>query len=214
MGMEDFPLPDEAAGLLGMASRSMSWSCRETMALAAEIRSGAGEFGSSAISDMVTADRRRRRTICAGKVALATANTVPVRFSLLLRLFGLTSGVNLSRLGMTDNDRQHTDFNQCLPASDRGPEKEVLTRKAVYETLAPYSMNNETKQDWIAKLKELAFSRYETAYGYQVFIECYDTSDWVELIEDCKTYEEAEAKTVRIAWLLTSRYDDACAEIF
>jgi hypothetical protein len=98
-----------------MASRSMSWSCRETMALAAEIRSGAGEFGSSAISDMVTADRRRRRTICAGKVALATANTVPVRFSLLLRLFGLTSGVNLSRLGMTDNDRQHTDFNQCLP---------------------------------------------------------------------------------------------------
>jgi hypothetical protein len=85
------------------------------MAFAAEIRSGAGEFGSSAISDMVTADRRRRRTICAGKVALATANTVPVRFSLLLRLFGLTSGVNLSRLGMTDNDRQHVNFNQCLP---------------------------------------------------------------------------------------------------
>jgi hypothetical protein len=105
------------------------------MAFAAEIRSGAGEFGSSAISDMVTADRRRRRTICAGKVALATANTVPVRFSLLLRLFGLTSGVNLSRLGMTDNDRQHTDFNQCLRASDRGPEKEVLTRKALYATV-------------------------------------------------------------------------------
>lgn len=106
------------------------------MALAAEIRSVAGAFGFSAISDIVTADRRSRRTICAGKVALATANTVPVRFSLLLRLFGLTSGVNLSRLGMTDNDRQHTDFNQCLRASDRGPEKEVLTRKAVYATVA------------------------------------------------------------------------------
>jgi CRISPR/Cas system-associated protein Cas5 (RAMP superfamily) len=36
---------------------------------------------------------------------------------------------------MTDNDRQHTNFNQCLRAPDRGPEKEVLTRKAVYETL-------------------------------------------------------------------------------
>lgn len=78
------------------------------MALAAEIRSGAGAFVSSAISDIVTADRRSRRTICAGKVALATANTVPVRFSLLLRLFGLTSGVNLSRLGMTTQ----CDFRQ------------------------------------------------------------------------------------------------------
>ena len=89
-----------------------------------------------------------------------------------------------------------------------------MTRKAVYETLTAHSMKNETKQDWIAKLKELAFSRYETAYGYQVFVECYDTADWVELIEDCKTYEEAEAKAVRIAWLTTSRYEDAQAEIF
>jgi hypothetical protein len=47
-----------------------------------------------------------------------------------------------------------------------------------------------------------------------VFVECYDTADWVELIEDCKTYEEAEAKAVRIAWLTTSRYEDAQAEIF
>lgn len=75
-------------------------------------------------------------------------------------------------------------------------------------------MTTTTKQDWIAKLKELAFSRYETAYGYQVFVECYDTANWAEFIEDCKTYQEAEAKVVRIAWLLTSRHDDVCAEIF
>lgn len=135
MGMDAFPLPDEAAGRRGMASRSMSWSWRATMAFAAEIRSGAGAFGFSAISDIVTADRRSRRTICAGKVALATANTVPVRFSLRLKLFGLKSGVDFSSVGMTDNDRQHTDFNQCLRASDRGPKKEVLTRKAVYATV-------------------------------------------------------------------------------
>ena len=89
-----------------------------------------------------------------------------------------------------------------------------MTRKAVYDTLTAHSMKNETEQDWIAKLKELAFSRYETAYGYQVFVECYDTADWAEFIEDCKTYQEAEAKVVRIAWSLTSRHDDACAEIF
>jgi hypothetical protein len=75
-------------------------------------------------------------------------------------------------------------------------------------------MKNETKQDWIAKLKELAFSRYETTYGYQVFVECYGNDDWLNLVSDCKTYAEAEAETVRIAWLLTSRHDDACAEIF
>ena len=63
MGMEDFPLPDEAAGLLGMASRSMSWSCRETMAFAAEIRSGAGAVTSSTRSAMRSVDRRRRRII-------------------------------------------------------------------------------------------------------------------------------------------------------
>jgi hypothetical protein len=46
MGMEDFPLPVEAAGRRGMPRRSMSWSWRVTMAFAAEIRSGAGASGS------------------------------------------------------------------------------------------------------------------------------------------------------------------------
>lgn len=70
------------------------------------------------------------------------------------------------------------------------------------------------KTEWIAKLKELAFSRYETAYGYQVFVECYGNNDWAEFVADCETYADAEAKVVRIAWLLTSRYEDAQAEVF
>jgi len=71
MGMEAFPLPDEAAGRRGIASRSMSWSWRVTMALAAEIRSLAGAVVSSTRSAIRSADRRSRKTICPGKVALA-----------------------------------------------------------------------------------------------------------------------------------------------
>ncbi len=71
MGMEDFPLPVEAAGRRGMASKSMSWSCKVTMARAAEIRSWAGAVVSSTRSAIRSADRRSRKTICPGKVALA-----------------------------------------------------------------------------------------------------------------------------------------------
>jgi len=47
-------------------------------------------------------------------VALATDSIVPVLCSLIASDFGVTSGVAFSRDGMTDNDRQHRDFNQCL----------------------------------------------------------------------------------------------------
>jgi len=74
-------------------------------------------------------------------VARATDNIVPVRFSLRLRLFGFTSGVNLSRLGMTDNDRQTRDsplISATSPHLRRNaeiPEPEDLTHKGLYESV-------------------------------------------------------------------------------
>jgi hypothetical protein len=53
--------------------------------------------------------RRSLSTIWAGRVARATDRIVPVLASLIDKDFGVTSGVNLSRLGMTDNDRQNSD---------------------------------------------------------------------------------------------------------
>jgi 23S rRNA C2498 (ribose-2'-O)-methylase RlmM len=92
-------------------------------------------------------------------------------------------------------------------------EKEVLTRKTVYVTLALHSMKNETKQDWIRDLKALAQRNYSTGYGWQVFVECYDTNEWKSLVADCETYEEAVNHATSIASIYQDQYNDACAEI-
>ena len=63
MGMEDLPLPVEAAGRRGMPRRSMSWSWRVTMALAAAILSSAGAAGLSTRSPIVSAERLSLSTI-------------------------------------------------------------------------------------------------------------------------------------------------------
>jgi hypothetical protein len=73
-------------------------------------------------------------------------------------------------------------------------------------------MNN--KQDWIARLKAIASENYELGYGYQVFIECYDNSDWLDLVEDCETFAAAKALMHRVAGIHTDRYEEARAEIF
>ena len=108
MGMEDLPLPAEAAGRRGMASRSMSWSCRVTMALAAEIRSLAGAVVSSTRSAIRSADRRSRRTICPGREALARLNTTSLLAALFDRLFPSIAGYDFSMYGMTTQ----CDFRQ------------------------------------------------------------------------------------------------------
>ncbi len=90
----------------------------------------------------------------------------------------------------------------------------MLTRKALYATVAPYSMNNETKQDWIRDLKALAQRNYSTGYGWQVFVECYDTNEWKSLVADCETYEEAVDHVTSIASIYQDQHDDARAEIF
>ena len=56
-------LPPVAAGRRGIPSRSISWSCTETTAFAAAIRSSAGADPSHARSPRSAAMRRRRRTI-------------------------------------------------------------------------------------------------------------------------------------------------------
>jgi len=43
-------------------------------------------------------------------VARATDSIVPVLASLIASDFGVISGVDFSRLGMTDNDRHGSDF--------------------------------------------------------------------------------------------------------
>ena len=73
-------------------------------------------------------------------------------------------------------------------------------------------MNNT--QNWIARLKAIASENYELGYGYQVFIECYDSSDWADLVEDCETFAAAEELMHRVAGIHTDRYEEARAEIF
>ncbi len=94
----------------------------------------------------------------------------------------------------------------------------MLTRKALYGILTARSQFNKknnmnNKQDWIARLKAIASENYELGYGYQVFVECYDSRDWMELIEDCETFEGAEALMHRVAGIHTDRYQEARAEI-
>ena len=112
-------LPPAAAGRRGIPRRSMSWSWTETTAFAAAIRSGAGAAPSQARSPRSAAILRRRRTIWAGSVALETARIVPVLPSLARRLFGVTSGVAVSRLGMTESCPLRT----CWQGPDPGPLK-------------------------------------------------------------------------------------------
>jgi len=73
-------------------------------------------------------------------------------------------------------------------------------------------MNNT--QDWIARLKAIAEKNYEIAYGYQVFVECYDDREWLGLIADCETFAAAEELMHRVAGIHTDRYEEARAEIF
>ena len=75
-------------------------------------------------------------------------------------------------------------------------------------------MKNETKQDWIAKLKAIASEIYEQGHGWQVFIECYDSNDWAEFVEDCETYAEELEQMTAAARSITSYHDDVRAEIF
>ena len=70
------------------------------------------------------------------------------------------------------------------------------------------------KHDWIARLKAIASQNYDLGHGYQVFVECYDTADWFDMIEDCETFAAAEELTHRIARIHTDRYEEARAEIF
>jgi hypothetical protein len=70
------------------------------------------------------------------------------------------------------------------------------------------------KTEWIARLKAIANENYVKGYGWQVLVECYDTTDWLDLVEDCETFAAAEALMHRVAGIHTDRYEDAQAEIF
>ena len=94
----------------------------------------------------------------------------------------------------------------------------MLTRKAVSAIVVPQSrfqqQNNMNKHDWIRDLKAIASQNYEQGYGWQVFIECYGSDDWWELVEDCETYGEALEAMTSAARIMTSQCDDARSEIF
>lgn len=68
-------------------------------------------------------------------------------------------------------------------------------------------------QAWIDKLKAVASEHYSEGYGYQVFVECYDDSEWARLVNDFASYSEAEAFVHRLARIMTERNEDACSEI-
>ena len=75
IGAVGFPFPAAEAGRRGIPSRSISWSCKVTMARAAAIRSSAGAAGFSTSSPIVSAERLSLRTIWPGKVARAIPTT-------------------------------------------------------------------------------------------------------------------------------------------
>lgn len=70
------------------------------------------------------------------------------------------------------------------------------------------------KHDWIRDLKAIASENYEQGYGWQVFIECYDSHDWWELVEGFETFEAASEYAHRLARILTEQCDDIRSEIF
>ena len=72
---------------------------------------------------------------------------------------------------------------------------------------------NTMKTEWIARLKALANENYSKGYGWQVLVECYDTADWLNLVECCDTWADALTLMIRTAEIQTDRYNDARAEI-
>ena len=72
---------------------------------------------------------------------------------------------------------------------------------------------NTMKTEWIVRLKALANANYAKGYGWQVLVECYDTADWLNLVECCDTWADALMLMIRTAEIQTDRYNDANAEI-
>ena len=110
MGMEDLPLPVAAAGRLGMASRSMSWSRSLQAAPTRQARSDGLRPGALASAWTDSNSRRALSTIRPGKVNLATDNTASFRFILLARLCGLALGATDSSSGMATQCDFQTRF--------------------------------------------------------------------------------------------------------
>lgn len=69
-------------------------------------------------------------------MARARARTTCPRLDLLVSDFPSTSGTLFSNAGMTDNDRQHHDFNPINIGDSVKSADQYLTRKTVYDTLA------------------------------------------------------------------------------
>jgi len=65
----------------------------------------------------------------------------------------------------------------------------------------------------IEKLKEIAKSRYEESYGFQVFVECWQDKDWQRIFGDMEE-KEGEKVFFAIASRLNEQNNSAEAEIF
>ena len=59
------------------------------------------------------------------------------------------------------------------------------------------------KTEWIARLKALAQRNYSKGYGWQVLVECYDTTDWLNLVGCCDTWADALNLMIRTAEIQT-----------
>jgi len=74
-------------------------------------------------------------------------------------------------------------------------------------------MKNETKQEWIPALRDLAQRNYSKGYGWQVLVECWGDSEWLNLATGCATLAQAMKSARAVARIYQSQYNDACAEI-
>jgi hypothetical protein len=74
-------------------------------------------------------------------------------------------------------------------------------------------MTTTTKRDWIPALRDLAQRNYSKGYGWQMLVECWGESEWLDLVGRCETWADALALTNRVADLQTDRYNDANGEI-
>lgn len=70
------------------------------------------------------------------------------------------------------------------------------------------------KNKWIEQLKQLAQEKYNEGYGYQVYVECYTDSEWLDFVSDLETWEETLEMFHSIADIRTEQYEGAQKEVF
>ena len=71
-----------------------------------------------------------------------------------------------------------------------------------------------TQDELIEKAKAYVQSRYNHSYGYQVWVECTDHSEWVKEVQCNPVWADLKAEIDSYAEIKTAEYGEVTAEIF